>query len=79
MNVPEPFWGFLAAIVVGASGGAVSLYRGTHLRIAAVEKRIETLELEINKEFLSKPDFRAAIDRIEAHMVRIEDKLDSMR
>lgn len=79
MTIPEPLWGFLAAVVVGLSGGITGLYRGTHLRIAAVEKRIETLELEVNREFLSKEDFRLAVDRIEQHMVRIENKLDNMR
>lgn len=78
LGIPDAAWGAIAAVTVALSGGIGGLYRGTHQRIAAVEKRIDTLELEINKEFLTKADFREVMAEIKDHMIRIEGKLDKM-
>lgn len=79
MNIPEPIWGLIGVISVALSGGATELYRKTHQRIAVVEKRIDALELQVNKEFISKIDFNVAVEKIEQHMIRIENKLDRIR
>lgn len=78
LGIPDGAWGTIAALTVALSGGIAGLYRGTHQRIAAVEKRIDTLQLEINKEFLTKADFREIMGEIKDHMIRIENKLDKM-
>jgi uncharacterized membrane protein len=78
LGLSDSVWGAIAAVTVALSGGVAGLYRGTHQRIAAVEKRIDTLELEVNKEFLTKADFREIMGEIKDHMIRIEGKLDRM-
>ena len=43
-----------------------------------MEKRIDTVELRIAESYVSKGDFNLALNRMEDHMVRIEEKLDEL-
>ena len=47
-------------------------------RILELDKRIDTVELSMAQAYVSKSDFKIVLDRVEAHMIRIEDKLDTI-
>jgi len=74
----EPLLGLISAVTVAISGWNWNLHRGTNQRIAAVELRLHALELEVNKDFLTKADFREVMAEIKLHMLRIETKLDTI-
>ena len=67
----------IPATVSIITGGAVIIQR-VHNRINTVEKRIDTVELRIAESYVSKGDFNLALNRMEDHMVRIEEKLDEL-
>ena len=49
-----------------------------YARIIELDKRIDTVELTMAQAYVSKGDFKIVLDRVEAHMIRIEDKLDAL-
>ncbi len=44
--------------------------------VSQLDRRLDELELRIACEYATKEEFTKALDRFEAHMVRIEGKLD---
>jgi septal ring factor EnvC (AmiA/AmiB activator) len=49
-----------------------------HDRIGGLDRRIDQVELSVAQDYVTKADLQAMIDRVEAHMVRIENKLDQI-
>jgi bacterioferritin (cytochrome b1) len=49
-----------------------------HDRIGGLDRRIDQVELTVAQDYVTKTDLQAMIDRVEAHMVRIENKLDQI-
>lgn len=47
-------------------------------KIDKVDKRIDQVELCMARSYISKTDFATTLERVEAHMIRIEDKLDEL-
>ena len=47
-----------------------------HGRIGELDKRVDGVELLIAKNYVSRSEHFQAMERIEEHMVRIEQKLD---
>ena len=69
-----------AAIPLGvaiATGFSVLITR-IHSRVHELDRRVDHFELRIAENYLSKTEFTAALDRVETHMVRIENKLDRL-
>ena len=69
-----------AAISAGVAliSGVVVLTNRLHSRIGEVSRRVDAVELRVAKEYLSKAEFATALERVETHMVRIEQKLDGI-
>ena len=70
----EPFVPIFVAIGTGFAVMTSRIYN----RISTLDNRVDSIELRIVQEYVSKNDFAAAMERMEGHMVRIEDKLDSL-
>jgi len=69
-----------AVIPIGvavATGFSVLITR-IHSRVHELDRRVDHFELRIAENYLSKTEFSAALDRVETHMVRIENKLDRL-
>ncbi len=49
-----------------------------HSRIVEVDSRIDKVELRIAENYVPKNEFAVAIQKMEDHMVRIENKLDQI-
>ena len=47
-------------------------------KIGQLDTSVDGIELRIVQDFVSKNDLQVALDRMESHMVRIEDKLDNI-
>ena len=68
---------FVPIFVAVGTGFAVLTSR-IYNRISTLDNRVDSIELRMVQEFVSKNDFAAAAERMEAHMIRIEDKLDNL-
>ena len=74
----------VTAIVAMIAGGAALNNRihnrinNVHDRIGGLDRRIDTLELNVAQDYVSKADLAVMVQRMEDHMVRIENKLDQI-
>jgi hypothetical protein len=68
----EPFLPLFVAVGTGFAVLTTRIYN----RISHLDTRLDKLELNMVQGYVSKSDFHIAVDRMESHMVRIEDKLD---
>jgi len=68
----------LIPVAVAAATGFSVLIRGLYTRVHELDQRMDKTELRIAENYLSKAEFSAALERVEAHMVRIENKLDNL-
>ncbi len=70
----EPF----VPIFVAVGTGFAVLTSRIYSKIGNLDRRVDGVELRIVQDFVSKTELQLAIDRMESHMIRIEDKLDSI-
>jgi len=67
-----------AAVLIAVITGLGAVTTRLHKRIDDLDSRVDKHELRVAESYISKSDFSAAIDRMESHMVRIENKLDNL-
>jgi hypothetical protein len=67
----------VSAVLAVVTGGFVLTSR-INTKIDSVDKRIDEVELCMARSYISKQDFATTLERVEAHMIRIEDKLDEL-
>ena len=66
---------FIPALVAVATGVAV-LFNKVNQRVTQLDHRVDKLELKLVESFTTKQEFSDAMIRMEAHLIRIEDKMD---
>ena len=47
-------------------------------KIGHLDRRVDGIELRIVQDFVSKSELQTAMDRMESHLIRMEDKLDAI-
>ena len=67
----------VSATIAVITGGAIITSR-THSRITEMEKRIDTFEVRVAEDYLSKRDFGAVLLRLERSMEKMDEKLDRL-
>ena len=69
-----------AGITLGVAivSGVGILFTRVNTRIHDLDKRIDVFELRVAESYLPKTELSTALDRVEGHMVRIENKLDAL-
>ena len=67
----------IPVFIAGATGFSVLISR-LHSRVSALDTRVDKFELRVASEYVSKTDLNEIVDRVEAHMIRIENKLDKI-
>ena len=67
----------ISATIAVITGGAILTTR-THSRITEVEKRIDSFELRVAEDYLSKRDFSGILLRLERSMEKMDEKLDRL-
>ena len=65
-------------IALAASTGFSVLISRLHSRVSALDSRIDRFELRVASDYVSKTDLNEIVDRVESHMIRIENKLDKI-
>ena len=68
--------GVSAVIALVAAGAALT--NRVHNRINDMDKRLDTFELRVATSYVPKQDFETAVQKIEDHMIRIENKIDQI-
>ena len=74
LQMIEPF----VPLFVAVGTGFAVLTSRIYSKIGHLDSRVDGIELRIVQDFVSKNDLQLALDRMESHMVRIEDKIDAM-
>ena len=68
---------FIPAIIAVITGGSV-LFQRVHNRIHDLDRRVDGVELRVAEAYVSKQDFNNALNKMESHLIRIEDKMDQL-
>ena len=75
----------LVSVVIAAVAGGAALnnrlhnrINNVHDRISGLDRRIDAIELNVAQDYVSKADLAVMVQRMEDHMVRIENKLDQI-
>jgi len=74
----------VTAVIAMVAGGAALNNRihnrinNVHDRISGLDRRIDAIELSVAQDYVSKADLSTMVQRMEDHMVRIENKLDQI-
>jgi bacterioferritin (cytochrome b1) len=69
------------AIVVGALGlvtGGYTVVQAMHRRVNTVDTRLDKIEITLARDYVPRAEFMAIQEKLEEHMLRIEQKLDRM-
>lgn len=65
-------------IVIAAVTGLAALTNRLHSRIHELDQRVDGVELRVAEKYVSKDDLDGMIDRVEGHLIRLENKLDKL-
>ena len=68
----------IVPVVVAVVSGVGILFTRVNNRVSELDKRIDTFELRIAENYVPKTELSSALERVEQHMIRIENKLDSL-
>ena len=66
------------SIGIAAVTGMAAITTRLHGRIHELDKRIDSVELRVAEEYVSKEDLVQMMDRVEGHLIRLENKLDKL-
>ena len=67
----------IPAVIAIVTGGGV-LFNRVHNRVHDLDRRIDQVELRIVESYVSKGDFNLMVSKMEAHLIRIEEKMDAL-
>ena len=65
-------------VILAVVSGLGAITTRLHNRIHELDRRLDHTELRIAENYISKNEFSSALERVEQHMVRIENKLDRL-
>ena len=64
------------ATAIALVGGGYSIIQTLHRRVTNVDTRLDRIEIGLARDYVPRSEFVASQNKLEEHMVRIEDKLD---
>ena len=68
----------IVSVSLASLTGGFILTSRINKKIDNVDRRVDQVELCMATSYISKTDFATTLERVEAHMIRIEDKLDEL-
>lgn len=63
---------------VAAFTGMSIITQRLHGRINDLDKRVDEVQLRVATEYVTKGELKDIMERMEAHLIRIEDKMDNI-
>jgi uncharacterized coiled-coil protein SlyX len=68
----------VVSLVIGASGGMAALNSRTSNKVSELDRRIDQMELRVAEKYVPRLELSNALQKMEDHMIRIENKLDQI-
>ena len=65
-------------IALATVTGLSVLTNRMYSRIRELDKRVDQVELRVAEQYVSKTDLEGMLDRVESHLIRLENKLDKL-
>ena len=65
-------------LVLGIGGGVISVSGRSSARMDSIDKRIDDIELRLAEKYVPRQELAVALQKMEDHMIRIENKLDQI-
>jgi len=56
----------------------ISVHNRLHSKISDVDTRVDKIELRVAENYVQKQELSSALQKMEDHMIRIENKLDQI-
>lgn len=66
------------SLVIGVSGGVMAVNSRSGSRMDEIDKRIDGIELRFAEKYVPRQELATALQKMEDHMIRIENKLDQI-
>jgi hypothetical protein len=66
------------SLVIGVSGGVLAVNSKANSRMDQLDKRIDAIELRFAEKYVPRQELSNALQKMEDHMIRIENKLDQI-
>jgi len=66
------------SLSIAALTGMSVITSRLHSRITELDRRIDKVELRVASEYVTKVELSAIMERMEAHLIRIEEKMDKI-
>jgi len=68
----------VVSLIVGVGGGVMTIHGKSNSRMDVIDKRIDDIELRLAEKYVPRQELAAALQKMEDHMIRIENKLDQI-
>jgi uncharacterized coiled-coil protein SlyX len=68
----------VVSLVIGASSGMAAIHSRTNQRVSELDRRIDQMELRVAEKYVPRNELSNALQKMEDHMIRIENKLDQI-
>jgi uncharacterized coiled-coil protein SlyX len=65
-------------LVLGIGGGVIGVSGRSATRMDSIDKRIDDIELRLAEKYVPRQELAVALQKMEDHMIRIENKLDQI-
>lgn len=66
------------SLLIGAGGGILSVSSRSSGRMDEIDKRIDGIEIRLAEKYVPRQELANALQKMEDHMIRIENKLDQI-
>lgn len=66
------------AVTIAVVTGAGAVINRQNQRLLDLDTRLDGIELRVAEKYVQRQELASALEKIEAHMIRIESKLDKL-
>jgi len=68
----------VASLVIGVGSGIAAVSSRSNARMDQLDKRMDSIELRFAEKYVPRLELATALEKMEDHMIRIENKLDQI-
>ena len=66
------------SLVLGVGAGVLGTQSSSRARMDEIDKRIDGIEIRLAEKYVPRQELANALQKMEDHMIRIENKLDQI-
>jgi septal ring factor EnvC (AmiA/AmiB activator) len=66
------------SLFIGVGGGVLAVHGRSSSRMDQIDKRIDSVEIRLAEKYVPRQELTNALQKMEDHMIRIENKLDQI-